>query len=285
LDVSITASYALSDNIKIAFSRILPEHQKQSVRHWLKKLYPKGEVTSIDISDMKDSDVNLNIAATLTFDSEIEKDINALPIDVSIAPALNFFSQYYILTRPDQRKNDFITGFGYDIRAEWMVEPPGGDFSVGLMPDEKRIDSNFFTYNMICTKKAESVRALTNLTFRTAHIPKTRYKDFYDDFNRMMANSTARIVFRRQKIDEQALALQKAVKSKPGDIDSQLKLSKRFLRTGKYSEAHQILEKAVKLDPNNGELYYYLGIALGYVNQYDAAKESLNKARDLGYIP
>ena len=46
-----------------------------------------------------------------------------------------------------------------------------------------------------------------------------------------------------------------------------------------------MLEKALQGEPNYGELYYLLGLTLGYLDLYDQSKVALQKARSLGYKP
>ena len=66
--------------------------------------------------------------------------------------------------------------------------------------------------------------------------------------------------------------------------DKTLILYSRVLyRQGDYANALAYLEKAAAINPNNGEGYNLQGIVRTRVGQYDAARASFNKARDLFY--
>jgi len=56
-------------------------------------------------------------------------------------------------------------------------------------------------------------------------------------------------------------------------------LGSALAKAGKYREAEEALRKAVKLDPNYGEGYYYLGLFLQEQGKTTEAEEAFSKAR------
>ena len=60
-------------------------------------------------------------------------------------------------------------------------------------------------------------------------------------------------------------------------------LAKLYLSKAEYDKAMNVLSKAVIREPDNGEIHYFLGLAFGYLEEYEKSKEEFMKARKLGY--
>ncbi len=78
---------------------------------------------------------------------------------------------------------------------------------------------------------------------------------------------------------EMELAIKKltdAVRVNPADIKSRLFLSEIFIRTKHYDDAIAILEGAVKINPENGEVFYLLSMVYGFA---DKKKEAISSAQ------
>lgn len=75
------------------------------------------------------------------------------------------------------------------------------------------------------------------------------------------------------------------VNSAPKDTENLLALAKHYLKTGKYSEAKELLQEAITIDAKSGEVHYFLGITFGYNDQFDEAEKQFEKAAAFGYIP
>ena len=80
---------------------------------------------------------------------------------------------------------------------------------------------------------------------------------------------------------------QKQEKEKPEEVPSLVKLARHNLTKGKYEEAKELLEEAMKLDPRSGEVRYFLGMALSFLEHYEEGRVQMEKAEELGfmYIP
>jgi len=131
----------------------------------------------------------------------------------------------------------------------------------------------------------ETVRVSTRISLNKSHVPVADYRAFYSEVQNALRTCSGRIFFNKRKIDEKTQALESQLENQPDNVSSQLALSKRYLKTGRYEEAHQLLEQAVAVNQTNGELYYFYGIALGYIGRYEDAGKALATAKRLGYIP
>lgn len=55
-------------------------------------------------------------------------------------------------------------------------------------------------------------------------------------------------------------------------------LANRFIQAGAYVDAERLLTDALKVDPRNPDLHYYLGVARFFLGQYPAAEQSLRES-------
>lgn len=71
------------------------------------------------------------------------------------------------------------------------------------------------------------------------------------------------------------------VKEAPGFVPGYILLAKCYMHENEHAKAAQLLQKAVQLDPNNGDAHYHLALALQHNGQRSAAGKELRKALDL----
>ncbi len=71
--------------------------------------------------------------------------------------------------------------------------------------------------------------------------------------------------------------------SDPDNPGLYLKRSFVYLKTNSLAKAHADLNRAIELDPNNGEAYGLRAVFYGGMRQVDAALKDVEKAKELGY--
>ena len=139
--------------------------------------------------------------------------------------------------------------------------------------------------DLLVKRDGNSIKARWELTMKQNRIQRKDYKEFYETIEEARKKTVWQVTFTRQKIDKEGIALEKAVKEKPEEVPSLVKLARHYLTRGKYEEAKELLEKVVNLDPNSGEVRYFLGMALTYLEQYEEGAAEMEKAEELGYEP
>lgn len=74
--------------------------------------------------------------------------------------------------------------------------------------------------------------------------------------------------------------------NKRGFLQVHLDMVAAYYRLERYNAGLDILEKAIKIDPDNSLIYYYQGLCYSALENYDAAIQALSKAADLdsGYL-
>ncbi len=285
MDVEITASGAIGDALKDLFSNLSPQQTKHTIQTWTRQLYPDRDVLSVKRSDMKDSDLDFKLKIVARSNKNLGKNNDVVPFGFGISPALSFFTPLLVLAPPESRRYDFQSGFAYQVSAQSICSPPDSSYALELLPEVEKIDSGSLSYHTQFNKANGSVNVRSTLEIKKPVIMSSEYAGFYEQIRKIRTGGKQILLFKKQKVDEKTLALERKLEDHPDDIKKKLALSKRYLKTGKYEEANRILEKAVEEDKTNGELYYYLGIAMGYLGQYDRADEAIQKSEELGFFP
>jgi Flp pilus assembly protein TadD len=81
--------------------------------------------------------------------------------------------------------------------------------------------------------------------------------------------------------------LDEAIEKDPEDVNLYEYLGYAYAKSGKMYEAIDVIEHAIDLDPKSPKLHYNLGIAYEKVHNFTQAKEEFTKALGLdpGYTP
>ena len=282
--IIIAAKGALSDQIKYIYKSIPSNKHEELLRQIIESQYSGQKPTNIEIewSDINDPSLFFKATALIEFEKmDIEKKFiqhgNALAI-------LSFYGLSYI-PKPEDRKNDLLLGFEYQLVMDQLCNPPDDNHKVTIVPQEKSFSNDLLSHNSTFIKEGESVKVKSEFTIKKKRINKEEYREFYDSVQKIQEESQFKIVFNRQKIDEKELKLEAEAEKSPEDISSLLKLAKHYLTKGKYEEAKELLDKAAALEPKNGEIYYVIGLVLGYLDKYEEADKEFKKAKELGYKP
>jgi len=187
------------------------------------------------------------------------------------------------LPSPEDRIHDLLLDHRFHIVNEEVYAPPAEGFRPGTLPREESIETPFLSFRTAHVREGDSVRARLELTLKQDRIGKEDYETFYEEVQEVIKKSSWQVVFKRVKIDEKGEALEEMVKNNPEDPVSLLNLARHYLTKGKYAEAGELMEKAAAMDTSNGEVHYFLGVAYGYLDQYDKARVEFARAKELGY--
>jgi tetratricopeptide (TPR) repeat protein len=85
------------------------------------------------------------------------------------------------------------------------------------------------------------------------------------------------------RYDQALQAFDQALKLKPKDPALITYKGIVYYARGKNDQAMQLFEEAIKLNPNFGRAYYQRGMIYQHQEKYDKALEDITKAKNLGY--
>ena len=89
------------------------------------------------------------------------------------------------------------------------------------------------------------------------------------------------ILYEAKQYSEAFRHFQKALDEAPKDAKVKMMLGLTEIKLLNPAKAVELFCSAIEIDPNNSELYYFLGDAMCQINQYDAAHECFLKSLEL----
>ena len=285
VEMEINATGAVSDIIKGTFRNITEEKRKAFIRDWLKKMNPSIEPKSVEFSDLSDPDRPLFIHASCKFSQTISDTVTQLPFSFTFLVPLTFFTALNPLPSPLDRKTDFVVGYGCTIKGKWTYSADNENFVVFQLPDLESMDTAYVSFQEQVLEQKNSVKATAELILKKDHIPIHHYNEFYNDIQKVIKRGTKTITLGRKKVDHDALVLEAQLNNAPDSHENMLALAKHYLKIGKYEDAQKLLEQASTLNQESGEIHYFLGVALGYNNEMEAAQKEFETAGRLGFMP
>jgi len=284
--LTIEGKGAMNDHMKLV-TKPLPAFQQENIISDLVKTYfPNAHIQAIEFSDLENPRLLFKAIARFELKLIGMEEMTSFFYSSTALPMLSFFTELNNLPPPENRKNDYVVSlFKLKLVQEWLCPPPTKDFRPSIMSREELLDTRFLLFRTEYPREGKSVRARSEFVSKQNRIKKEEYEEFCEIFQETLEKSHWQVVFKRPRIDEKEKRLEAKVGKGPQDPTALLKLAKHYLTKGKYGEAKELLEKAIIIAPENGEIHYFLGVALGYLDQYDEGKKEFEKAEELGYKP
>jgi len=283
--MNIEGKGGISDNLKSFLKPISSIQQSDIIRSVVKSLFPIAQIQTIEFSDLKNPQIPFKAIVKIELQDSLKNTMDFLQFFGNVLPSITFFTFLHNLPLPEKRVNDYVLGFKYRLVEEWLCFPPTTYFRPNVLPQDVSVDTRFFNFHTKFTSEGENVRVSSEFMLKKNRIQQKEYNEFYENIQDVIKKSQWQLVFNKQQIDVKEKSLEVKVEESPQDAKNLLNLSKHYLTKGKYEEALELLQKAIIEEPTNGEIHYHLGIALGYLNQYDKAAKEFKKAKELGYRP
>ncbi len=281
---TIEGKGGFSDGLKSAFKPLRVMQQEERMRRTLKSWHPNAQIQSIEFSDLENPQAPFKVTARLDSKNVWEKSMRTFSYSVNGLEALLFFTEFGDLPPPENRRHDFPLKGKLLLVNEQVYAPPADDYRPNMLPQDESLDTRLLSFHRTFAREGDSVKARWELRVKQDRIHREDYKEFYESIEEVRKQSFWQVSFTRQKIDKEGLALEEAVKDKPGEAPSLVNLARHYLTKGKYKEAKELLEEAVNLDPSSGEVRYFLGMALSFLEQYAEGRAEMEKAKELGYL-
>ena len=286
--MSITGTGGVSDNLKFIMRRLQDSQRDESwIREIVKRIHLDSQIQKIEWSDLDEPKETFKVIAWFEVKDVLKEGPPNFTYGSNAMFALELAEDLQNLPLPDNRKQDFLLGVKFQLVSEEHYSPPAEDFRPppGQPPPDETLDNSLLSLQRTFKRDGNSIKARWELTMKQNRIQRKDYKEFYETIEEARKKTVWQVTFTRQKIDKEGIALEKAVKEKPEEVPSLVKLARHYLTRGKYEEAKELLEKVVNLDPNSGEVRYFFGMALTYLEQYEEGAAEMEKAEELGYEP
>jgi hypothetical protein len=277
---------ALSDNMK-SISRSIPAFQQENIISGLvKSIIPDALIQSIEFSDLQNPRQPFKAIALFELKDIWKEETLSFFYTSNALPMLSFFAELHNLPSPENRKNDYIVcPFKYKLIQELFCHPPAKDFIPSIIPPEEIIDTRFILFRTKYPREGDAIRAQSEFELKQNRVTNEEYREFHGSIQETLKKSDWMVVFQKSRIDKKEKKLEAKVKKSPQDAQALMELAMNYLTKAKYEEAKDLLERAVIIDPKNGEIHYFLGVALSYLEKYDEGEKEFEMAKGLGYEP
>ena len=284
--LTIQAQGELNSKMKSMMRTATLDQQKDFVAAFLGTHFTKPHtIGQVEISDVNRPAIPLSIKAKVVFREVWKGDGPSYSAHAGFLPVLNFFSSLKELPRPEYRKGKFWMAYPFTLVMDELIPPPGKEMKPITIPRGRTVETPFFSFKAEYGKEGDSVRSRFTLSVVRGILDKGQYESFYRSIQDVLLRTEDIITFSSQKREVDQASLEEAVRQKADDIRPVVSLSKEYLARGRYKDARELLEKGVAMDPKNGEVHYFLGICLGYLDLYEESRAEIDRAKKLGYRP
>jgi hypothetical protein len=282
----IEATGDFSELLKTLFRLLSPDQQKYVMSEASKGSFVEScRLISFEKGDLDTPRLPFRVTARFECESGKKPDMTSYYYKTSPMPVISFFTSLSSLAEPESKKHDYHSNYPFTLSLDVLYTALASGMRPVTVPPAQQIDGSAFFFKSSHTKQVDSVRSQYSLIMKKNLIDKKTYASFYSQMQNVLNTSEGLVTFSSRSGAIMGVESEEAAKKDPVNVQNLIVLARQYLTRGKYQEAREVLEKALQGEPNYGELYYLLGLTLGYLDLYDQSKVALQKARSLGYKP
>lgn len=283
VDLSVRMRGAYNHRFKSRY-RHNPEY-KQDIARLFQTMYAKGELESLNVKGVDDTS-DFAATARIRFSGTGINHRKKLVMSGALQQPLNAFSNLPELDKPEERTQDYDFGFGYRLNMHVHAESPGAHYRPIPLSGSDRASTDYFEYwQESSVQPSGSFGTQMSFFLKEPLIPQEHYARFYQDLQALLKRAEWGVLYKQDNIFNRQASVESMAEWPTGDAVALLKLAHQYLAQAAYEDARKAAEAALKSAPANGEAYYVLGIALGFLDEFKASDRALSIAKILGYQP
>nr|WP_319495326.1 DUF3857 domain-containing protein [uncultured Desulfobacter sp.] len=196
-----------------------------------------------------------------------------------------FFPEMQSILQTKTRENDYISSYKQQIVQESICSAPNNFSKMVVLPENECIENEFLRFNKKFSRENDSIKVKTEFLLEKTHIKQEQFGDFRQALGAVLNKWAWEINFYRRPGNPKLVSLIEQFEKNPDDLNTLINLCRQYIADGSYNEAMELLQKGIGMAPENGEVHYLNGLALGYLERFEESKISLKKAHNLGYRP
>jgi len=254
----------------------------KSFREMIGHIYSTAEVTSITANNADNLWQSFNLDGRYKFNNVWNGNKEPLTYAFNITQLLNLFVDFRDLHKPQDRIQDYESDPGYTISTHIVFGRPTTNHLPTVTSQGQNFDNNFFSLDQKGHEENGNYVVDIKLTIKATRLSPQEYARYYEQIHQLLNASEWSVVFRYDKNAADLAALKDATTTS-GKAASFIALTKVQIKNGSYDKALESANQAVKIEPQNAEAYYVLGLAQGYNNLLYESEKSFAKAEELGF--
>lgn len=252
-------------------------NQQEALNQYVSNLFNRSELRSATASDVYDLGKSFTITGQLLL--ERTGDNEAFSFDSNIATLIEGYSGISDLPDPLTRKHGYIVPIAYELRSTTSYKSTDDGHKATVIQSGVNYDNAYFSMQHQYPKKGRDISIETILKVKKKRIPVREYKQFVSLSKNAMESAESNVFYHKEA---QHVARDINTGTTKSDLLSQARAK---LSASDFESARSFAEKGIKSQPQEAEFYYILGVALGFLDDYEKSEQYLLKAENMGYQP
>lgn len=254
----------------------------KAFREMIGHIYPSAEMTSLTAYNADNLWQPFYMTGNMSFKNIWNGENDTLRYGFNISQLLNLFVDLRDLYKPQDRLQEFAVDPGYSISSRIVFTRPSSEHIPIVVSQGQHFDNSFFTLTQNGNEVDNNYVVEQKLLMKSNRISLKDYPQFYQLTRQLYSTSDWLINYRYDNSAAELATLTQAANNSKKASDA-IALAKLHIKKGEYQKALDTANKAIKLEPENGEAHYILGLAQGYNNQLYESEKSFVKAEELGF--
>ncbi|MFK8067272.1 MAG: hypothetical protein AB8D52_03425 [Gammaproteobacteria bacterium] len=197
---------------------------------------------------------------------------------------INTFTNLNSLPLPEEREQAFKSSSNYKLKSKISFTKPDKTYLPIIVKSGINYNNDFFTLKHDFIKTKEDIVITLDFESIKQTIEKSQYRKFYDSIKNAIKGSESIVVYEK-KVSTNKPSSVVTNSNESSEFTKLLSEARSSLDKADYENAKIMAEKSVQINAKSAEAYYILGLANGFLDDYDASDKFLKKAEDLGYQP
>ncbi len=279
VDFSIRPRGSFEDHYR-SWWTYAPEREK-ALRQMALGIYTTAKFISADVKHATDLWKPIQVEGALKLEDVWKGEPEPFSAAIGINQLLRMFASISSLDTPDNRINPMHIARGYQLKLIADIESPRPDYAPYAASAGPSQNTAFFRLRQSSRKTENGYRVEIIFDLPDQLISQQDYKTFYDAIMGIEKLSPWYVNFSRDP--DAGNVASEATLADDATPTQRIARLQSWLDSGEFDKALQEAQALVEAYPDNGEAYYFLGLAQGYRGQFDSSNRSFAKAVELGY--
>jgi hypothetical protein len=284
-DAEMRLSGAFADQMKARYQQRL--NLRSQLLESFNRIFYKGQAVDVAITPNTHSSQPFIASARLEFSDDVWTEANqeTLLYAGNLNTLLQLFTDLPQLAATEEPMHDLRFSFGYTLKMTFSLTSPADAYLPLIIDGDDQASNQYIAYSRKIEHVGNTVNVHLEFILHNTAVEAADYAGFHKGLLDFQQRSLWQVAYTRDNPPQHTLKPQRQVEQGSAKFNGLLELARHHLMLANFNQARELASQAISAYPNNGEAYYLLGIALGFLDDYRASESALSKADLLGYQP
>ncbi|WP_101759871.1 DUF3857 domain-containing transglutaminase family protein [Oceanicoccus sp. KOV_DT_Chl] len=283
VDVTIDSSGIYEQNLRNWW--IHDSNRETSLQQLVMNIFPDAK-SNATIKSKTENAENLwkpfTIVSQFDFGQAREEPGKPISVGVGIIQAYRVFGDFNSMQIPSERKNNWVNKQTKTLKINATMSGDKHDLPA-VITSGIDVKNAFFTISQSGKQSDKHYQIDLSMEAAALDLSPNEYQQYYQSLSTLNEAGHWSVQFFNDKNRQKLTDLTENIDE--NDLQAQLKLARYYLEQGDFEAALKPANAALKIDRDNGESWYLLGLVQGYNALVEESMESFSQASKLGYIP